>query len=181
MEIFIIIIVSLTSVCFGLITHRPINRSAIFDLSFSQKSYQEKIDRYLGIKIEEKLPTIYSYPVKNLPSNDSPTIETVTRSIQPIPKHTRKTYKYEGYLRFNDSGTYVHRWVMEKHLERKLTALEVVHHRDGNKLNNNINNLWLFPSQKEHDAYHRKCKELYGVWHAHLPYHQFIKLSTCSA
>ena len=36
-----------------------------------------------------------------------------------------------------------HRYVMEKHLNRKVEPHEVVHHKDGNKLNNNINNLML--------------------------------------
>lgn len=51
------------------------------------------------------------------------------------------------------SGTkYVleHRYVMEQHIGRYLSPLEVVHHRDGNPSNNTIDNLQLFPSQQEH-------------------------------
>lgn len=34
-----------------------------------------------------------------------------------------------------------HRYIMEQHLGRKLNSKEVVHHKDGNPLNNNIDNL----------------------------------------
>jgi hypothetical protein len=43
-----------------------------------------------------------------------------------------------------------HRYVMEQHLGRYLDPQEVVHHKDGNKLNNAIENLQLFKSQGEH-------------------------------
>ena len=58
----------------------------------------------------------------------------------------------KGYRKFKDSGTYVHRWVEEKKLGRKLKPDEVVHHRDGNKLNNSPTNLKVFRNQKEHMA-----------------------------
>jgi hypothetical protein len=48
----------------------------------------------------------------------------------------------------------VHRIVMEEHLGRKLERSEVVHHKDGNRLNNDIENLELTTQRKhlrEHD------------------------------
>ena len=53
-----------------------------------------------------------------------------------------------GYIR-------VQRLVMEKFLGRYLTPDEVVHHVDGNKENNVIENLMLFGSVGEHTKYHR--------------------------
>lgn len=47
-----------------------------------------------------------------------------------------------------------HRLKMELHLGRKLTNTEVVHHIDGDKSNNSINNLLLFPTKAAHSKYH---------------------------
>ena len=43
-----------------------------------------------------------------------------------------------------------HRLVMEKHIGRYLDKKEVVHHKDGNPLNNHIDNLVLFQTNGEH-------------------------------
>lgn len=43
--------------------------------------------------------------------------------------------------------------VMEKSLGRFLTPLEVVHHKDGVKLNNDISNLQLLASERDHQTY----------------------------
>ena len=55
----------------------------------------------------------------------------------------------------NGKGVHEHRQIMEKMLGRKLNKLEVVHHIDGNKRNNSINNLHL-TSHSEHKKLHRK-------------------------
>ena len=44
---------------------------------------------------------------------------------------------------------------MEKHLGRYLTVDEIVHHKDENTLNNNINNLELM-LRSEHTSFHVK-------------------------
>lgn len=57
---------------------------------------------------------------------------------------------------------------MENHLKRLLSANEVVHHKDGNKFNNNISNLELLDAKK-HVSKHvkmrgRKWAELKCPW-----------------
>ena len=52
-----------------------------------------------------------------------------------------------------------HRHVMEQFLRRKLKKNEVVHHKDGNKLNNNIENLQLM-TDTEHRRLHAKERKI---------------------
>lgn len=65
-----------------------------------------------------------------------------------------------GHPRARGEGHYVrkHILVMEKRLGRYLTANEIVHHRDGNRMNNRIGNLQLFASHAEHMNEHRKLR-----------------------
>lgn len=62
-----------------------------------------------------------------------------------------------GYLKYCDE--YVHRLVMEEYLKRELDFDEYVHHIDFNKLNNDIDNLFLFPSNNLHMFYHGYIKD----------------------
>ena len=55
----------------------------------------------------------------------------------------------------SNNRQYEHREVMEKHLERKLTSREVVHHIDGDKLNNDIDNL-VITNRADHMDIHRE-------------------------
>ena len=59
-----------------------------------------------------------------------------------------------GYMKIK--GRKYHRVLMEQKIGRKLLKREVVHHIDGNKLNNDINNLELFSSKSEHLRFHLK-------------------------
>lgn len=47
------------------------------------------------------------------------------------------------FLSVNGESIFEHRLVMEQHLGRKLLPEEIVHHRDGDKLNNALENLEL--------------------------------------
>lgn len=81
----------------------------------------------------------------------------------------RETYRspgfmLQGYLAYSvtyEDGTSKtlldHRDVMQKHLGRELLSSEIVHHIDGNKLNNELSNLELV-SRIEHARHHGRCR-----------------------
>lgn len=65
------------------------------------------------------------------------------------------TITKQGYRRLNTKEDVLeHRYVMEEYLGRKLTEKECIHHKDGNKLNNSIDNLQLCKNQSEHIKIH---------------------------
>ncbi len=64
--------------------------------------------------------------------------------------------KCEDHPRVNSAGYVLeHRLVMEKYLGRLLEKDEVVHHIDGNRTNNSIDNLDVM-TKSEHSAIHSK-------------------------
>jgi len=52
----------------------------------------------------------------------------------------------------------LHRLIMENHLGRKLNRVEEIHHRNGNRLDNNIENLELMNDHSKHASqYHAEA------------------------
>lgn len=60
----------------------------------------------------------------------------------------------DGYLRDNVAGKLVHTLVMEKEIGRELVMLEMIHHIDGDKVNNEVLNLFLCKNASEHRLIH---------------------------
>lgn len=65
-------------------------------------------------------------------------------------------------LKINGVPIYEHRHVMELHLGRKLLPDEIVHHKDRDRRNNNINNLEL-TTHSQHAKDHHKRNELHKI------------------
>lgn len=87
---------------------------------------------------------------------------TCQRTHQSGPNHHAfkgVCVRTDGYLmrRYKGKPILEHRYQMEQHLGRELLPSEVVHHKDGNKQNNSIENLELLTSHSEHiSRKHRK-------------------------
>lgn len=60
----------------------------------------------------------------------------------------------EGKAYTKTHGKHTHRVIAEQILGRPLKDGEVVHHIDGNKLNNDPSNIMIFPNQSEHAKWH---------------------------
>jgi hypothetical protein len=99
----------------------------------------------------------------------SPTIETKLKMREAkLGKRGAETNNFicgealssQGYVLIRVDGVYVekHRHIMELYLGRKLLSEEVVHHKDGNKTNNDFANLELLLNQSSHSKLHpRDC------------------------
>jgi hypothetical protein len=73
------------------------------------------------------------------------------------------------------------RYLMEQHLGRKLTRKEVVHHINGIKLDNRLENLMLLPDESAHYQWHQAHPEV-GEYNPHRELRKFTKsgLLQCS-
>lgn len=85
--------------------------------------------------------------------------------LSPSWKGGRRAYpSRKGYIMLNvgpKRRMLEHRYVMEKHIGRKLTSKEVVHHLNENPSDNRIENLVLCKSAGEHHAkYHSGASRL---------------------
>lgn len=65
----------------------------------------------------------------------------------------RGTGEGKGYRKHG--GIHEHRVAAARMLGRPLLPEEIVHHRDGDKLNNDESNLRVFPNQAAHARFHR--------------------------
>lgn len=78
-------------------------------------------------------------------------------------------YIYDGYLvrsEENKDRVFIHREVMGQKIGRRLTSEDIVHHIDGDKLNNSPDNL-LLTTRAEHMKIHDRSRNSMGQWVSH--------------
>lgn len=98
--------------------------------------------------------------------------ETQIKKGEPLPEHIR--IRQEGKIPWNDKGLTAagfgyktaktiksgerrkkeHRLVVERYIGRELHRWEIVHHVNGKKADNRIENLWVFNGHKSHIRHH---------------------------
>lgn len=85
-----------------------------------------------------------------------------------INPHGVGTITRDGYRKITINGKRIleHRYVMELHLGRPLRSDEIVHHADGNRLNNIIENLQVM-SQSHHIKDSPNCLNALAVGRTH--------------
>ena len=67
----------------------------------------------------------------------------------------------EGKTYTKTYGVHTHRLIAEEKLGRKLMPGEIVHHIDGNKRNNNPDNIEVLSSQSEHSKLHARDRRFW--------------------
>jgi len=95
----------------------------------------------------------------------------IFNSMQPPEKSSNwkggRVYHSDGYIMVLVNKKYIleHRYIMEKLVNRKLNKGEIVHHIDGNRENNNKNNLKLMSK-----SYHNKLTMVNNHKNHKMPY-----------
>ena len=84
--------------------------------------------------------------------------QKISRIGKNNPYYTDNEHKNKHHKKVTIKGVVYleHRYVMEKHLGRKLKPGEEVHHLDFNPHNNTVENLVLCKNRAEHRKYHRR-------------------------
>lgn len=127
--------------------------------SFNRRKGNEKTARFCSRQCVTDWKKIYVFPFHKAPWLSE--LNRIPGRNAEISRETAKQrgIKQRGAIRTNGNSylkadnRHIHRQIMEAAIGRKLVFNEVVHHIDGNKKNNNIENLIIL-SRAEHSRTH---------------------------
>ena len=130
------------------------NLFALYRKAFNKELYIDNNEDLQG-ETWHKIPKHSKYYISNYGR-----IKSYKRNIVRI----LKPRKFNGYLRVSIDGEdyLLHRIIAETFIPTDNADTKVIHHKDFNKQNNNINNLqWLTSEQhnKLHNEYRKKIKQ----------------------
>lgn len=112
--------------------------------------------------------SLNGYPACKKGHQNRHLVQTMAQGAeQPVPNNGR-----DRYVRVNISGRKgagVHRLVMEAHIGRRLLKGEVVHHKNCNRRDNNLANLFLFHCARCHTHHHYASAPLCYIYSAMHP------------
>jgi hypothetical protein len=79
-------------------------------------------------------------------------VKRYIREPSRILQNGKRREWYDGYIRIYIDGKWIpeHRIIMEKYLTRKLLKSETIHHINGNKVDNRIENLQILSRSDHH-------------------------------
>lgn len=127
--------------------HTFCSRQCLAD--FSSKS--KNPDGYAELKDYTNMAINFSALAKKInPTRMTPSVKEKLRTAR-LGKG-----KCDGYSKIY--GNLAHRVIAEQILGRPLTQNEVVHHRDGNRYNNEPENLVIFPTVGGHTRFHNEFR-----------------------
>jgi hypothetical protein len=111
------------------------------EVHFLKDNYPDKLGYYCSEKLERSFQAVHKMAQK--------------LNLKPNWKHwSIDSLGYKVLTHDKDNKIHEHRYVMESFLGRKLSSDEIIHHKDKNKLNNDISNLEIV-SRSEHINIHR--------------------------
>jgi hypothetical protein len=96
--------------------------------------------------LKENFPTKLGYYCAKHLNRSFHAVHKMANKLSLRPEWTYEYVNHQGYkmLTFDrDDKIAEHRYVMENHLGRELSEDEIIHHIDGDKLNNDISNLMI--------------------------------------
>lgn len=127
--------------------------------STSKKAVTRKCDRCEDVDSVQYRSIYVSRKKRN---SDKDYCLQCSRELASINKRSGICSESHGYLYFQrgHKRIFVHTQAVEDNIGRKLTETECVHHIDGDKKNNEIDNLFVFENHKQHMLSHNSLESV---------------------